>query len=136
MVTPVNCEDDRACKKQPDFSRPEVGWPPTPASDEIDDVGTSMRVLLAERALSGAMGEEGIGGGRSYRGKDGSWKGAPVSEMGSAKSNAEVLVASPYSGEDWEKPCRGTSSTVACLFSLMYMIKGSADAYHWSKCQH
>jgi len=134
-VAPANCEDDRVCKKQLEFSRPDVAWLLT--SDEIDEVGTIMRVLLIERALSGAMGDDGIGGGRSYRGKDGSWKGTPVSEMGSAKSMAEVLVASPYSGEDWEKPCNGTSSAITC-FVLVSCTKSKvlADAHHLSKRQH
>ena len=131
MVAPVNCEDDKDCKKQLDFSRPDV------ASDEIDEVGTIMRVLLAERALSGGVGDEGIGGGRSYRGKDGSWKGTPVSEMGSAKSKAEVLVASPYSGEDWEKPCNGTSSANHVFCSVLgTRLNVLVDAHHLSKCQH
>jgi hypothetical protein len=54
-----------------------------------------MRVVLTERRPSGAVGDEGIGGGRSYRGEDGSWKGMAVSEKGSEKSSAEVLVVSP-----------------------------------------
>jgi hypothetical protein len=124
MVAPANCEDDRVCKKQADLSRLDVGRPPAGMSEEIEEVGTIMSVLLAELALSGGVGDEGIGEGRSYRGKDGSWKGIAVSGMGSEKSSAEVLVASPYNGEDWDKACNGTSSARKCLFNIMHKIIG------------